>query len=169
MIAEVKHNRSTVGVIDIFAGPGGLGEGFSSFETVPGSGLRPYRIRVSAEMERAAHSTLRLRAFYRLLSEREGDLPNVYLKFLIDWSAGLVADPGTYFSSKGFGEQWQQAEAEALNLTLGVPDHDRVLYERIGIAKRQHDRLVLIGGPPMPSIFLGGARASEECCGIFYR
>lgn len=47
-------------VVDLFAGPGGLGEGFSSLDDV-------FQILVSAEMDDSAHKTLQLRAFYRKL------------------------------------------------------------------------------------------------------
>jgi DNA (cytosine-5)-methyltransferase 1 len=48
-------------VIDLFSGPGGLGEGFAAFD-----GGSAFEIAVSAEMERSAHTTLILRAFFRL-------------------------------------------------------------------------------------------------------
>ena len=42
-------------VIDIFAGPGGLGEGFSN---VPSSNRRKFDSRLSIEMDGNAHMTL---------------------------------------------------------------------------------------------------------------
>ena len=50
-------------VIDLFAGPGGLGEGFSA----SGAGKnRPYfKIVMSVEKDPSAHSTLELRSFFR--------------------------------------------------------------------------------------------------------
>ena len=45
-------------VIDLFAGPGGLGEGFSSF---PGIGKRArFKISLSIEKDHVAHHTLEL-------------------------------------------------------------------------------------------------------------
>jgi len=52
-------------IVDLFAGPGGLGEGFSSLDNG-----ESFKIIVSAEMESSAHQTLRLRAFYRILKSR---------------------------------------------------------------------------------------------------
>lgn len=46
-------------IIDLFAGPGGLGEGFSSCDN------SPFEIAMSVEKEMNAHKTLTLRAFYR--------------------------------------------------------------------------------------------------------
>ena len=53
-------------VIDLFAGPGGLGEGFASF---PLDGDPLFRISLSIEKEKWAHATLLLRSFYRELIE----------------------------------------------------------------------------------------------------
>ncbi len=50
-------------IVDLFSGPGGLGEGFSSFQRQ--NGKHAYKISVSIEKDIAAHKTLRLRAFLR--------------------------------------------------------------------------------------------------------
>ena len=50
-------------IIDLFAGPGGLGEGFSAFTTQEKS--RPFRIGLSIEKDYYAHKTLQLRSFFR--------------------------------------------------------------------------------------------------------
>jgi site-specific DNA-cytosine methylase len=50
-------------VIDLFAGPGGLGEGFSAL-TPPG-GSPVFRMRLSIKKDPVAHKTLELRAFFR--------------------------------------------------------------------------------------------------------
>ena len=52
-----------VKIIDLFAGPGGLGEGFSAYEDEDGN--HPFSIAVSVEKEPSAHKTLQLRAFFR--------------------------------------------------------------------------------------------------------
>jgi hypothetical protein len=51
---------STFGIVDLFAGPGGLGEGFASLVE---DGHAPFRIGISVEKEASAHRTLTLRAF----------------------------------------------------------------------------------------------------------
>ena len=64
----------TIPVIDLFAGPGGLGEGFSSFNEG-----KTFKILVSAEMEDSAFETLRFRAFYRELKlQSKQDLSHYY-------------------------------------------------------------------------------------------
>ena len=49
-------------VVDIFAGAGGLGEGFSAFKNEHGE--QPFRVVLSAEMDAHAAKTLRTRAFF---------------------------------------------------------------------------------------------------------
>jgi DNA (cytosine-5)-methyltransferase 1 len=50
-------------VVDLFAGPGGLGEGFSAFSDE--KHRRRFRVVLSIEKDADAHETLRLRSFFR--------------------------------------------------------------------------------------------------------
>ena len=50
-------------VIDLFAGPGGLGEGFSSFQT--NGKTQPFDLALSIEKDERADQTLELRSFFR--------------------------------------------------------------------------------------------------------
>ena len=71
-------NVKTIPVIDLFAGPGGLGEGFSSFQTTDGH--QPFRIALSIEKDRHAHQTLALRSFFRQFAT--GAVPEDYYDYL---------------------------------------------------------------------------------------
>lgn len=62
----IKMSNSPIPIIDLFAGPGGLGEGFSSLDN-----NKAFNIIVSAEKDPFAHKTLRLRAFFRLLKTKK--------------------------------------------------------------------------------------------------
>lgn len=141
-------------VIDIFAGPGGLGEGFSGFEDTLGG--TPFQLEVSAEMEVSAHATLRLRAFYRLLSSSEGRMPAKYLAYLREVAGGRGQDAAEYFCAGPLAALWKEAEAEALNLTLGNASHNEVLHSRVAATKRTGDPLILIGGPPCQAYSIVG-------------
>lgn len=163
---EHRHNQSSIGVIDIFAGPGGLGEGFSSFETSPGSGHHPFELAVSAEMEPSAHSTLRLRAFYRLLTRAEGRVPPEYLAYLELVAKGESGTPDVHFSKGKWNTLWDEAEREALNLTLGVEQHNRILNERISAERGKYDELILIGGPPCQAYSLVGRARQRNVKGF---
>ena len=166
MSAAAKRKYNSIGIIDIFAGPGGLGEGFSSFEPKPGSGVYPFRLGVSAEMERSAHATLRLRAFYRSLRGREGKMPKAYAEYLSAVAEGRAATPENHFGEGSLRSLWAEAEAEALNLTLGIPSNNEALYKQIEIAKRNHERMVLIGGPPCQAYSLVGRARQRNVVGF---
>jgi DNA (cytosine-5)-methyltransferase 1 len=62
-------------VLDLFAGPGGLAEGFGSF---PHSRNALFRIVLSIEKDPKARETLKLRGFFRRFSE---GAPDAYYDF----------------------------------------------------------------------------------------
>jgi DNA (cytosine-5)-methyltransferase 1 len=139
-------------VVDIFAGPGGLGEGFSSY--VAPNKSHPFHITISAEMEENAWRTLRLRAFFRQF--RSGRVPDSYY----DYVAGRRKDPYTSRTER----HWIAANDEARQLKLGNPADDRFLRERIAATTNKDEPWVLIGGPPCQAYSLVG-RARNR--GIF--
>ena len=65
-------------IIDLFAGPGGLGEGFSAYRD--DNSKRRFTIGLSIEMNPHAHQTLELRAFIREFSPSE--CPLEYYEYL---------------------------------------------------------------------------------------
>ena len=133
-----------VQIVDLFSGPGGLGEGFSSCRRNDGS--RAYEIAVSIEKDPAAHKTLRLRAFLRQFDEYP---PEYY-----SWIAGKRECPDW---KELYPRQWKAAENEALRAELGKPDTAAMLSERISATKRlAGDRTLLIGGPPCQAYSLAG-------------
>lgn len=71
------NNMQTVPVVDVFAGAGGLSEGFASW---PSREESPFRIALSAEKDPAAIRTLRLRAFFRQFSPDA--VPDTYYRFI---------------------------------------------------------------------------------------
>lgn len=136
----------TINVIDLFAGPGGLGEGFSAFEDDKGN--RPFKIRMSVEKEVSAHKTLTTRAFSRLFSHE--DLPEEYHLHL----------QGKLSQEELFEAHTIEAK-EALSETLETPtalgdDNDKI-FSRIRKLKKQHrGSWIVIGGPPCQAYSLAG-------------
>ena len=133
-------------VVDLFAGPGGLGEGFSSFEHGDS-----FQIAVSAEKDPIAHQTLRLRAFYRLLSNYRPDNLDDYYRFC----NGEVDTP---FSGET-EDLWELAGKEAMCIEIGSPKGNATLDAAIQkmLIKRGTDQpWVLIGGPPCQAYSLVG-------------
>ena len=94
-------------VIDIFAGPGGLGEGFSSLSDIGGSAA--FKIKLSLEKEEHAHRTLQLRAFYRQFAKTH--VPEDYYKCL----RGGISLQELY---RRHPDEAKVSEAEAVRLTL---------------------------------------------------
>jgi DNA (cytosine-5)-methyltransferase 1 len=135
--------NSPIPIIDLFAGPGGLGEGFSSLKH-----NQCFEIKVSAEKDPAAHETLRLRAFYRiLLKDNSEGLQDYY-----DFCNGNSDKP---YSSNTIKE-WEQSGLEARQITLGSPEGnselDKIIENNLDINKPW----VLIGGPPCQAYSLVG-------------
>ena len=56
-------------IIDLFAGPGGLGEGFMSLKNKEGKSI--FDINLSIEKDINAHKTLTLRSFYRQFVKKQ--------------------------------------------------------------------------------------------------
>jgi len=134
-------------IIDIFAGPGGLGEGFCSVATQRGAPA--FEIQLSIEMDEFAHETLRLRSFYRLFDR--DCVPNNYYDHL----RGRLKLKELYARHP---DQAKLARRKAWKATLGETSPGRV-RTRIAAALRgqEHaDHWVLIGGPPCQAYSIAG-------------
>lgn len=142
---------STFGIVDLFAGPGGLGEGFASL--VEG-GHAPFRIGISVEKEASAHRTLTLRAFLREYRARHGALP----KQFVDFHAGGVPEPDW---SEIDADAWQLATHEARALELGAETAATAIDAVIEKLKAKYDETILIGGPPCQAYSLVGRARSK--------
>ena len=146
---------STFGVVDLFAGPGGLGEGFASVTNRAGA---RFQIGISVEKEASAHRTLTLRAFLREYGAKHGALPREFIRFHAeggtepDWSD---IDPGA----------WLHATEEARCLELGTERATDAVAESIASVTRSSDDTVLIGGPPCQAYSLVGRARSRGMVG----
>jgi len=131
-------------IIDLFAGPGGLSEGFTSVRAK--TGARAFRIALSIEREEAAHTTLRLRAFFRQFSP--GKVPKAYYQYL----RGEITRDALY---RAHPTAACAAKQEAWLAELGVEPHDNV-KQRICEALDGASVWALIGGPPCQAYSLVG-------------
>ena len=139
-----------VPIIDIFAGPGGLGEGFSSL--LSENGGRVFEIRLSIEKEEHAHRTLELRAFFRQFSP--GSAPPLYYEVL----RGESTVKKLY---QTFPEQGAKAKAEAVHATLGEDTWESISAQIHVALRGEHDWL-LIGGPPCQAYSLAGRSRNKN-------
>ena len=135
-----------VPVVDLFAGPGGLAEGFSAFRG-PDAG-QGFRVALSIEKDEAAHRTLRLRAFLRRFGAR---FPAEYYDFL----NGTTAREPDW--AKLYPNQWSEACNETKCMELGRKPASDLLRNRIERLRTEHGgRTVLLGGPPCQSYSVVG-------------
>jgi DNA (cytosine-5)-methyltransferase 1 len=140
--------KSGIAVVDLFAGPGGLSEGFSSLKVnQDGRTFYPFRIALSVEKEAFARATLRLRAFYRLLVLNDSPLDHYYA-YLI----GAIDKP---YSSET-QHLWDQSGEEALQLTIGAGDSRSQLHDKVRQVVERNRHWILIGGPPCQAYSLVG-------------
>jgi len=136
-------NRS-FSIIDLFAGPGGLGEGFSAFTN--SENVNPFHIRLSIEKDFHAHKTLQLRSFFRQFSK--GKAPDEYYQYLrgvVDFSV----------LANNFPYEMDCAKSESWHTELGVENQNQV-DDRIYSALADNKKWVLIGGPPCQAYSLVG-------------
>ena len=130
-------------MIDIFAGPGGLSEGFSRYDQWFGDAAVRFRSVLSIEKDEIAVKTLTLRAFYR---QFEGDLPEEY------WS--VIKGESPVGILKDFPE-WKSALRHVWLAELGQVPIDQ-LHSRIELRLKGADDWLLIGGPPCQAYSLMG-------------
>ena len=143
----------TFKLIDLFAGPGGLGEGFCALNNG-----KTFEIAVSAEMESGAHSTLMLRSLYRNI-KTAGDAKA--LKQYYDF----CNDPKATHPEFSLPSAWKLASSEAQQLTLGTPEHNAELDKIIRAKKLEGDHVVVIGGPPCQAYSLMGRAKNKGTAG----
>lgn len=134
-------------VIDLFAGPGGLGEGFST--VLRPDCARAFKIKLSIEMDEHAHCTLELRAFLREFES--GQAPVEYYDYL----AGRITREKLFSL---YQSEAQSAAKEAWHAELGSANTTAAdVDERIRAALGKNSRnWVLIGGPPCQAYSLVG-------------
>lgn len=115
-----------------------MGEGFSALGREEGK--RYFRIGLSVEKDPVAHSTLELRSFFRQFLP--GAAPQEYYQFL----RGEI-NRECLFSKYPIQSALAREEAWCAALGSGK-EFDDELDRRISKAVSDHDRWVLIGGPP---------------------
>ena len=137
-------NKPTI-VIDLFAGPGGLSEGFTKYKE---NGNKIFEIGLSIEKDPTAYQTLLLRSIFRKFSDDM--LPTAYL----DYITGKI-DREKFLSDPEIKPLVEEALHETKNITLGDYSTQKIdawIKEKVGMQKNW----VLIGGPPCQAYSLVG-------------
>lgn len=136
----MARNNKAYSVVDLFAGPGGIGEGFASLRA--NNGKPAFKTLASIERNDYAHQTLLLRQFFR--SFRQEEVPDAY--------GGYITKDELI---QKYPLEWQHAESSALKISLGDETHDQVkklIKRRLGKTKKW----ALVGGPPCQAYSLVG-------------
>jgi DNA (cytosine-5)-methyltransferase 1 len=134
----------SIPIIDLFAGPGGLGEGFSGIREGKES---LFKIRLSIEMDPWAHRTLLLRSFYRQFDP--ANVPASYYQYL----RGEIEFDDL---EQRFKPEFAAAREEAWRATLGETDPEEVSQRITKALGQERDKWLLIGGPPCQAYSLVG-------------
>lgn len=142
--------KRPIPIIDLFAGPGGLNEGFSRFRNPDGKSPI-FQSKLSVEMDPKAHQTLQLRAMYRSLLEKGVD-PAPY------WDYVRAAD---HDARHRRGRQRKETQSMRAAIEELVPEGRDEAPEPLKLGEQNslineylEDRLqpaepwVLLGGPP---------------------
>lgn len=142
MDVKLSNAAHQIPVIDLFAGPGGLGEGFSAFNL--GDRTR-FQIALSIEKDAIARETLKLRSFFRKCTSSER------LTYYDVLKAGMPVSE-LYTQHPAIAAE---ADREAWCIALGEENseliHSRIEQELAGACS-----WVLIGGPPCQAYSLVG-------------
>lgn len=140
----MSETKTAYPIVDLFAGLGGLGEGFA--ELASKNGTRVLESAASIEKDNFAHQTLLLRHFYR--SYLRKDVPDDYYAYLekkIDKTELIERNRA----------HWKIACSSALNIALGNEtqcDVYKIVKKGIGSNKKW----ALIGDPPCQAYSLVG-------------
>lgn len=133
-------------IVDLFAGPGGLGEGFASCHRHPfspkGLNSSPFDVVLSLEKDKAAIRTLNLRKCLRILER--GGRGELYSDAVANWTPESN-DPLETIKEMAPGV-YREATQKVLDVELG-PETRGLMLERIAQATDDRE-WVLIGGPP---------------------
>jgi DNA (cytosine-5)-methyltransferase 1 len=131
-------------VVDLFAGPGGLGEGFAAYRREDGT--RSFAVKLSIEMDDDAHQTLELRSFVRQFSGCS--IPDEYYEHLR--GERTRQDLFAHYPAAAAA-----AREEAWQAELGRVSSKEV-GRRIEAAIQGRSEWVLCGGPPCQAYSIVG-------------
>ena len=131
-------------VVDVFAGPGGLGEGFST--ALRGRAEPCFQIILSFERDEFAHKTLFLRHFLRHFPYNE--FPEEYYDYL---KSDIALDE----LYRLYPNEFNNAKQSALRLSIEQKTREKVnrlIKQRLAGKKKW----VLVGGPPCQAYSVAG-------------
>jgi DNA (cytosine-5)-methyltransferase 1 len=144
-------SQNPIPLIDVFAGPGGLNEGFSRLDE---STAPRFSTIASFEMDPIACETLRIRSTYRQLLRSSEGVPDTYYDFI------RGVNRTDFFADPRVAAAWKVASSHVHQIELG-PDtraeSDARIRAALSMSSANNDgRWALIGGPPCQAYSLAG-------------
>lgn len=132
-------------IIDLFAGPGGLGEGFMSLKNSSGKSF--FDIKLSIEKDINAHKTLTWRSFYRQFEKNGNPIPKEYYQAYQE--PNLSKREEIIENALDKYPEGEIAREEARLVELGSEKWPKEEVDKmIKKGLNQSKNWVLIGGPP---------------------
>ncbi|GGZ88194.1 DNA cytosine methyltransferase [Algibacter mikhailovii] len=140
-----KKEKNKISIIDLFAGPGGLGEGFMSLKNNDGESV--FDIKLSIEKDINAHKTLTLRSFYRQFVKNNKRVPEDYYSALKE--SDLSKREILIEEMLDSYDEGTIARKEAKLIELGSEKWPAKTVDKIIKDQLENNKnWVLIGGPP---------------------
>ncbi len=133
-------------IVDIFAGPGGLSEGFAAVRNEAGQPV--FDISLSIEKDAAAYETLKLRSFFRYFMHSK--VPDAYYRHL----RGEIKRETLYTVNSIAAKKAAEKCWRAILGPKGTPAQE--VTDRIHRVAGGNGDWVLIGGPPCQAYSIAG-------------
>lgn len=138
-----------INIIDLFAGPGGLGEGFNTYQ-----GNISFKTQISVEMDQYACETLRGRKAFIEASENDDQ---VNLNLLKDHWASSICQASKPKVLKSLGNSLaKKIDNIVIHGEMGTEQTDLEILSRIQKLRKSKNEIVLIGGPPCQAYSMAG-------------
>lgn len=165
----------TIPVIDLFAGPGGLGEGFSS--VTDDNGNRVFEIKLSIEKDPFAHQTLELRSFlrqfpidhfppeyYTMVRENDPKKRDVlkkemFKKYINEYNT--AKDEAWQFELPYKVEKNPDTNEKSGYSLKQIKEKHKEIDEKIASKLKGESNWLLIGGPPCQAYSLVGRARNQ--------
>lgn len=156
MSTDILDATKPIRIVDLFAGPGGLSEGFATchrYRSQAGCTLTesPFDVALSIEKDVHAVRTLRLRHM-RLILAKQGRLEE-YDEAVSAWSEGNDPDVALRTCDP---DLWRTVRHRVRRITLGNTKSRRKRLLRFVDAAVADNPWILLGGPPCQAYSLAG-------------
>jgi len=140
-------STNLIPVIDLFAGPGGLSEGFATARNARGE--RIFEIVASFEKDPLACATLKFRSAFRANKNSE------FKELLYSVMRNELSLNEAFALSNRFASAYKKASAHIHEIELG-PDTHKLVNSHIRNALKGREDWILIGGPPCQAYSIAG-------------